>query len=85
MKIVLISIGAILVIFIIVQLFAMRAQYNIETYPYKVVKEYDEFDLSYDLEKIPKYTLPDPLTTKNGNKIKSIEEWENIQRKELIL
>jgi len=48
------------------------------------LKEYDEFDLSYDLKKIPKYTLPDPLTTKNGNKIKSIEEWENIQRKELI-
>ena len=49
MKIVLISIGAILVIFIIVQLFAMRAQYNIETYPYKVVKEYEEFEVrSYE-------------------------------------
>ncbi len=47
------------------------------------LKEYDEFDLSYDLKKIPKYTLPDPLNTKNGNKIKSIEEWESIQRKEL--
>lgn len=49
MKIVLISIGVILVIFIIVQLFAMRAQCNIETYPYKVVKEYEEFEVrSYE-------------------------------------
>ena len=49
MKIVLISIGAILVIFIIVQVFALRTQYNIETYPYKVVKEYEEFEVrSYE-------------------------------------
>tara|TARA_B100000674_G_scaffold226405_2_gene186068 strand:+ start:5536 stop:6123 length:588 start_codon:yes stop_codon:yes gene_type:complete len=45
MKIVLISIGAVLVIFIIVQIFALRAQYNIETYPYKVLKEYEEFEV----------------------------------------
>ena len=49
MKIVFISLGVVLIIFIIVQLFAMRAQYNIETYPYKIVKEYDEFEVrSYE-------------------------------------
>ena len=48
------------------------------------LKGYDEFDLSYNLEKIPNYTLPDPLTTRSGSKINSTEEWENIQRKRSI-
>ena len=48
------------------------------------LKDYDEFDLCYDLDKIPNYTLPNPLTTRSGKKIKSTEEWKNIQRKELI-
>ena len=48
------------------------------------LKEYDEFDLNYNLNKIPKYTLPDPLTLANGNKIQSTEEWKNLQRKKLI-
>jgi len=48
------------------------------------LNNYDEFDLSYDLEKISNYTLPDPLTKLSGEKIRSIEEWKNIQRKELI-
>ncbi len=49
MKIILISLGVILLIFIIVQLFAMRAQYNIETYPYKIVNQYDKFEVrSYE-------------------------------------
>ena len=48
------------------------------------LKDHDEFNLLYDLEKIPNYNLPDPLITKNGNKIKNEEEWKNIQRNELI-
>ena len=48
------------------------------------LKDYDEFDLSYDLNKIPNYDLPNPLKLKNGKKITSIEQWKNIQRKELI-
>jgi hypothetical protein len=48
------------------------------------LKKYDEFDLNYNLNKIPKYTLPDPLTLANGNKIQSTEEWKNLQRKKLI-
>ena len=46
--------------------------------------EYDEFDLNYDLDKIPQYVLPDPLLSSDGYKIKSFEEWEQIQRKKLI-
>lgn len=49
MKIVFIALGVVLIIFIIFQLFAVRAQYNIETYPYQIVKEYDEFEVrSYE-------------------------------------
>ena len=48
------------------------------------LKDYDEFDLSYDLNKIPNYDLPNPLKLKNGKKITSTEQWRNIQRKELI-
>ncbi len=45
MKIIFISTGVILLIFVIAQLFAMKAQYNIETYPYKIVKQYDKFEV----------------------------------------
>ena len=49
MKIILISVGVVIATFIIVQIFAMRAQYNIETYPFTVVKEYKEFEIrSYE-------------------------------------
>ena len=49
MKILLISLGVILLAFIIVQLFAMRGQRNIETYPYVVNKKYDTFEIrSYE-------------------------------------
>ena len=48
------------------------------------LNDYDEFDLCYDLNKIPDYTLPDPLMLPNGTKIKSAEEWENVRRQELI-
>ena len=48
------------------------------------LEEYDEFDLKYDLNKIPKYTLPDPLKSENGLRINSIEEWTRVQRKKLI-
>ena len=43
MKIVSILIGVLLLIFIGVQLFALKSQKNIETYPYKVTKVYDNF------------------------------------------
>jgi len=45
MKIVSILIGVLLLIFIGVQLFALKSQKNIETYPYKVTKVYDNFEI----------------------------------------
>jgi ferredoxin-NADP reductase len=45
MKIFLIISGVILLFFIITQFYAMRAQKNIETYPYVVTKKYDLFEI----------------------------------------
>lgn len=49
MKTLLIIIGVILLAFIIVQLYAINGQRNIETYPYEVNKKYDDFEIrSYE-------------------------------------
>ena len=49
MKLVLILLAVLLVAFIAVQLFALSGQRNIETYPYAVDKEYDNFEIrSYE-------------------------------------
>jgi hypothetical protein len=49
MKILFISLGVLLLAFIIVQLFALNGQKNIETYPYVVDKKYDTFEIrSYE-------------------------------------
>jgi hypothetical protein len=45
MKILLTIFGVILLIFIIVQLFAINGQKNIETYSYVVTKKYDAFEI----------------------------------------
>lgn len=45
MKIFLISIGVILFAFLVLQIFAVRVQYNIETYPYNVVSEFEDFEI----------------------------------------
>ena len=45
MKTLYIILGVILIAFIIVQLFAMSGQRNIETYPYEVNKKYDAFEI----------------------------------------
>ena len=45
MKIVIIILVVILLAFIFVQLYFMRAQRNIETYAYKVKKKYDLFEI----------------------------------------
>ena len=31
-----------------------------------LLDDYDEFDLNYDLDKVPKHDLPNPLIFKNG-------------------
>jgi hypothetical protein len=49
MKIFLIILGILFLGFFIIQLFAMRGQKNIETYPYVVSKKYDKFEIrSYE-------------------------------------
>ncbi|MDA9056532.1 heme-binding protein [Flavobacteriaceae bacterium] len=49
MKIISILLGVVLIAFVIIQLFALNSQRNIETYPYKVTKKYDGFEIrTYD-------------------------------------
>ena len=45
MKIISIVLGVLLLIFIGVQFFALKSQKNIETYPYKVTKTFDSFEI----------------------------------------
>ena len=49
MKVLLIVFSIICIVFIIIQLFAMNGQKNIETYPYVIDKKYDSFEIrSYE-------------------------------------
>ena len=49
MQILLISLGVILIAFVLIQLFAFKSQRNIETYAYVVNKKYDTFEIrSYE-------------------------------------
>lgn len=45
MKTLFLLLGVILIAFVVVQLFAMKGQRNIETYPYVVEKKYDLFEI----------------------------------------
>jgi hypothetical protein len=45
MKILFIILGVILLAFIVIQLFFIKEQRNIETYPYTVIKSYDNFEI----------------------------------------
>ena len=45
---------------------------------------YSQFDPNYDESKIPPYTLPELLVSQSGDEIKSLEDWENIRREELL-
>ena len=62
MKIISIVLGVLLLIFIGVQLFAIKSQRNIETYPYKVTITYDSFEIR-DYE--PTLFTSVKLSTKN--------------------
>ena len=49
MKILLILLSLLLIAFVIIQVFAIKGQQNIETYTYKVNKKYDTFEIrSYE-------------------------------------
>ena len=44
----------------------------------------DEFTPNYDESKVPDYTLPDPLTLANGEKVTDAESWRNSRRPEIL-
>ncbi len=49
MKIALILLGVVFIAFAVIQLFALRSQWNIETYPYVINKNYNTFEIrSYE-------------------------------------
>ena len=39
---------------------------------------------NYDEEKVPKYTLPDPLICEDGTKVTTVEQWQGKRRAELV-
>ena len=41
-------------------------------------------DVNYDEAKVPKYTLPDPLTLRNGEKVAGAETWYKRRRPEIL-
>ncbi len=45
MKIILILLAVILIAFVVIQLFLMKSQSNIETYPYSIIKKYGTFEI----------------------------------------
>ena len=51
--------------------------YQFNTYGQKPETNYDE-------NKIPSYTLPDPLVTSAGKRVTTARQWENEQRPELL-
>ena len=59
MKIVISILGTLVLVFVIVQLFALKTQKDIETYPYVVVKKYDQFEIrKYESRLFTSVTLP---------------------------
>ena len=59
MKIALIALGLIFLAFLTIQFYAMKAQNDIESYPYKVEKKYDKFEVrSYEASLFTSVQLP---------------------------
>ena len=42
------------------------------------------YNVNYDESKVPEYVLPDPLVEKNGRRVKSVRDWENKRRPEIM-
>jgi hypothetical protein len=42
------------------------------------------FKPNYDEDKVPKYTLPDPLTLNNGDKVTDADTWTKKRRPEIV-
>jgi hypothetical protein len=43
-----------------------------------------KFEPNYDEDRVPKYTLPDPLTTLDGRKVADAQTWREVRRPELL-
>lgn len=59
MKITIIILAVVAIVFIIIQIFAMSAQRNIETYPYKVEQKFEDFEVrTYEASLFSSVQLP---------------------------
>ncbi|MGI6571902.1 MAG: alpha/beta hydrolase family protein [Fermentimonas sp.] len=43
-----------------------------------------QHEVNYDEEKVPKYVLPELLQLQNGERVKSVEQWEKQRRPEIM-
>lgn len=50
----------------------------------EIVKRKKVYQVNYDESLIPPYTLPDPLKTEKGRRIRTVRQWENLRRPELM-
>ncbi len=46
-------------------------------------KEWEE-DVIYSEDKVPYYSLPDPLVSVTGHRISSVEEWKTERRPQIM-
>jgi hypothetical protein len=44
----------------------------------------DQDQYNYDESKVPEYTLPDPLTPKDGRKVRDAQSWRELRRPEIL-
>ena len=59
MKLLLALTGTLVLVFVIIQLYAKKSQKSIETYPYSVIKTYDDFEIrQYESRLFTAVTLP---------------------------
>ena len=49
-----------------------------------LLNSYSFAQQNYDESKVPDFTLPDPLTFSNGNKVTTVKQWEKQRRPELL-
>ena len=63
------------VLYFISFLFFIHQAFAQESYPPKV---------NYDESKVPNYELPDLLTCKDGTKVKTVKDWEQKRRPEIM-